>query len=297
MAFLLRTYAEHSQRAADEDRDRPGPMGTSIDRSAAATKQQPSFPPFEYSSGVGSLCKLLEYLLGVIKEAADPSGADKNGEGAAASAGSSPYPSQRMPGGHRRSLSQQQHVPYQPPLNEVSNDKATLHLLFALKTISRLLAVAGYAVVVRDLLVKYVQPHPLMQLAHFLHHRFIPLLIFLFFLFPPIIRSKEFNRLLTDDLGFSLLQLSGGCSRGSAGAGGGKTAAAAAPAQGSGTGLSTQHGPAVLSAVLGVFGALVQTAGPCMRILVESFVRQVYLKALIQTYDLFLDQVGFFFQI
>jgi len=28
-----------------------------------------------------------------------------------------------------------------------------------------------------------------------------------------------------------------------------------------------------------------------MRILVESFVRQVYLKALVQTYDLFLDQV------
>ena len=45
--------------------------------------------------------------------------------------------------------------------------------------------------------------------------------------------------------------------------------------------------------MLNLFGALVQTAGPCMRILVESFVRQVYLKALVQTYDLFLDQVPF----
>lgn len=90
--------------------------------------------------------------------------------------------------------------------------------------------------------------------------------------------------MLTDELGFSLLQLSGGSSRGSATTGGG--------AQSPGPSTSTQNSPAVLSAVLNLFGALVQTAGPCMRILVESFVRQVYLKALIQTYDLFLDQVN-----
>lgn len=109
-----------------------------------------------------------------------------------------------------------------------------------------------------------------------------------FFALPFHYSYKEFSRLLTDELGFSLLQLSGGSSRGSAGAGGG-TAPAASPT----SGLSLQHSPAVLSAVLGVFGALVQTAGPCMRILVESFVRQVYLKALIQTYDLFIDQLQF----
>lgn len=91
---------------------------------------------------------------------------------------------------------------------------------------------------------------------------------------------------MSDELGFNLLQLCAGSSSSNVGAGG-NGSQSPTPMQG----VPSQHSPAVLSAVLGVFGSLVQTAGPCLRILVESFVRQVYLKALIQTYDLFIDQV------
>lgn len=126
MAFLLRAYSDGRTRA---------PCGET-------GKQN-----FEFSNGVPSLCKFVEYLLGVIKEASDPP-SNKN-DGAAAAAGI-----QRGQGGHRRSLSQQQHVPYSPPLNEVTYDRSTLHLLFALKSISRLLSVGGNGVVVRDLLVR-----------------------------------------------------------------------------------------------------------------------------------------------
>ncbi len=101
-----------------------------------------------------------------------------------------------------------------------------------------------------------------------------------------VIRSKEFARLLSDELGFNLLQLCAGSSSSNVSVGGNGS-------QSPVPGVPSQHSPAVLSAVLGVFGSLVQTAGPCLRILVESFVRQVYLKALIQTYDLFIDQVNF----
>ena len=111
---------------------------------------------FQYSTGVPTLCKFLEYLLGVIREAADPSGG-KGSDGTSSGSGGSSSSSQRQAaaGGHRRTLSQQQHVPYQPPLNEVSYDRSTLHLLFALKTISRLLTVAGNGPVIRDLLIRY----------------------------------------------------------------------------------------------------------------------------------------------
>ncbi len=116
---------------------------------------------FQYSTGVPTLCKFLEYLLGVIRDAADPSGG-KGSDGSASASGGSSSSSQRLAGaaGHRRTLSQQQHVPYQPPLNEVSYDRSTLHLLFALKTISRLLTVAGNGPIIRDLLIRYVSLSP-----------------------------------------------------------------------------------------------------------------------------------------
>jgi hypothetical protein len=109
-------------------------------------------------------------------------------------------------------------------------------------------------------------------------------------------RSKEFARLVGDELGFALLQLSGG----SAGAPGSGSAAngASTPVRSSSGQLlgqqllSSQGSPAVLSAVLGVFEALLHVAGPCLRILVECFVRQVYLRALMQTYQIFIDQVS-----
>ena len=91
-----------------------------------------------------------------------------------------------------------------------------------------------------------------------------------------------------DDLGFSLLLLSS--ARTVSGAGGGGvvgTVGAASALPGTMLPLS----PAVLQAVLSVFVALLNTVGPCMRILVECFMRQVYLKALVQTYNLFSEQV------
>lgn len=104
-----------------------------------------------------------------------------------------------------------------------------------------------------------------------------------------------------DELGFSLLQLSGG----SAGAGAGPGSAGAVtgtstPARSNGGSsptlgaqlLSMPSGPpVVLSAVLGVFEALMHVTGPALRILVEGFARQVYLRALVQVYSLFKDQV------
>lgn len=52
----------------------------------------------------------------------------------------------------------------------------------------------------------------------------------------------------------------------------------------------------VLTAVLSLFEALLHVTGPALRILVESFARQVYLRALMQTYSLFVDQVGICFR-
>lgn len=107
-------------------------------------------------------------------------------------------------------------------------------------------------------------------------------------------RSKEFARLIGDDLGFSLLQLSSGSALnssaaiGSAGTPGRPTSSSAQLNQQL---LSAQGSPVVLAAVLEVLEALLHTVGPCLRTLVESFVRQVYLRALMQTYSLFLDQV------
>lgn len=138
-ASLLRLYSAGKERAAQAE--------AAADSEGTASRRSTK-PPFEHSTGVPTLCKFVEYLLGVIKEAADP-GSKPDGAASAAST------SQRSAGGHRRSLSQQQHVPYQPPLNEVSFERSTLHLLFALKTISRLLSVAGNGAIIRDLLVRY----------------------------------------------------------------------------------------------------------------------------------------------
>lgn len=138
VACLLRSYSQSKDRASAQGADHEGdqhPRGP-------ATRNS-----FEFSTGVPTLCRLLEYLLSVVKETTD-SASKQEGVPSSSSA------SQRSSGTHRRSLSQQQHVPYQPPLNEVSFDRSTLHLLFALKTISRLLSVAGNGAVVRDLLVR-----------------------------------------------------------------------------------------------------------------------------------------------
>jgi len=138
LASLLRLYVCGKERAAqpEEAADADG-----------APSRRSAKRPFEFSTGVPTLCKFVEYLLGVIKEAVDPT---SKVEGAASAAATG----QRASGGHRRSLSQQQHVPYQPPLNEVSFERSTLHLLFALKTISRLLSVAGNGAIIRELLVR-----------------------------------------------------------------------------------------------------------------------------------------------
>lgn len=148
LALLLKAFADNQKRRSHL----PATDSSSGHSSNSNTKA------FQYSTGVSSLCKFLEYLLGVIKEAADPSsGKGPDGSASAAGGAGSSSSSQRLSGaggGHRRTLSQQQHVPYQPPLNEVSYDRSTLHLLFALKTISRLLSVAGNGPVIRDLLIR-----------------------------------------------------------------------------------------------------------------------------------------------
>lgn len=99
-------------------------------------------------------------------------------------------------------------------------------------------------------------------------------------------RSKAFGSLLTDEMGYSLLQL---CS---ASVGNGSSSKAGA----GGTPQSQQFNAAyssttVLSAVLSAFGALLRAVGPRLRILLECFVRQVFLKALIHTQGLFIEQV------
>ena len=73
-----------------------------------------------------------------------------------------------------------------------------------------------------------------------------------------------------DELGFSLLMLSSARGTSSSGSG---------------------NGTVVLQMVLSVFGALLSSLGPCLRILAECFVRQVYLKALVQTFGVFSEQV------
>ena len=92
--------------------------------------------------------------------------------------------------------------------------------------------------------------------------------------------------MLADDLGYSLLQL---CSASIGNGSSSKIGASGAPQ-------SQQFGAAyssttVLSAVLSAFGALLRAAGPRLRILLECFVRQVFLKALIHTQGLFVEQV------
>lgn len=139
LASLLRLYVGGKERAAQAEE---------AGDADAAPSRRPAKHPFEYSTGVPTLCKFVEYLLGVIKEAVDPS---TKVDGAASAASTSQRASG---GGHRRSLSQQQHVPYQPPLNEVSYERSTLHLLFALKSFSRLFSVAGNGAIIRELLVR-----------------------------------------------------------------------------------------------------------------------------------------------
>jgi hypothetical protein len=102
-----------------------------------------------------------------------------------------------------------------------------------------------------------------------------------------------------DGLGFALLQLSGGSAGASAAAGSGASAGASTPGRLNGSShgfspqlVSSQGGPpVVLTAVLGVFESLLHVAGPALRILVEGFARQVFLRALMQTYTLFIEQV------
>jgi hypothetical protein len=91
-------------------------------------------------------------------------------------------------------------------------------------------------------------------------------------------RSPEFRKLVTDDLGFSLLALSSACSE-----------------MGSPRGNSLAGSLHILQLSLGVFGVLFSAVGPCIRLTVECFVRQVYLKALVQSFDLFNEQVLLFY--
>lgn len=150
LSYLLKAFTWSQHRAQS-----PPTSLSVIDNANNSRSVHASHGEFQYSTGVPTLCKFLEYLLGVMKEAANPSsGKASDGTATAAAAANGNSSSQRLAGGHRRSLSQQQHVPYQPPLNEVSYDRSTLHLLFALKTISRLLSVAGNGAVIRDLLVR-----------------------------------------------------------------------------------------------------------------------------------------------
>lgn len=97
------------------------------------------------------LCRLLSYIAKIIADAA----AERNSINSFAvnsTGGSAPLSSQS----HRRSLSQQQHLPPEPPMNELSHDRATLHLLFAMKTLSYMLTAAGHADGVRMVLVRSV---------------------------------------------------------------------------------------------------------------------------------------------
>ena len=79
-------------------------------------------------------------------------------------------------------------------------------------------------------------------------------------------RSKRFYALFTDELGLSLLLL---CN----------------------VRESYAYPSTVFQSVLNLFSVLINTIGPCMRIVLECFIRQVVLKALIQTYSFFSYQV------
>lgn len=97
------------------------------------------------------ICRVLNYLVKVISEAA----AERSSAAAVGSDKGTP--------GHKRSLSQQQHLPPEPPMNELSHDRATLHLLFALKTLNYMLTAKHHVHIVRQLVVRYnsiVEPHP-----------------------------------------------------------------------------------------------------------------------------------------
>lgn len=89
------------------------------------------------------LCRLFSYLVKVIAEAATE-------RSSVALAGSA------LPGppAHKRSLSQQQHLPPEPPMNELSHDRVTLHLLFALKTLTYTLTGNRHAEAIRTVLVR-----------------------------------------------------------------------------------------------------------------------------------------------
>lgn len=100
-------------------------------------------------------------------------------------------------------------------------------------------------------------------------------------------RSKEFARILTDELGYSLLQL---CSA-SVGTGSSSSKAGSGGSQSPQHFNATYNSTTVLSAVLSTFGALLRAAGLRLRILLDCFVRQVYLKALMHTQSLFIEQV------
>lgn len=78
---------------------------------------------------------------------------------------------------------------------------------------------------------------------------------------------KEFSALLTDDLGMALLALS--------------------------SARYIMYPNTILQQVLNVFSSLLNSAAaPNLRILIECFIRQVYIKALMQAYDMFSTQVS-----
>lgn len=89
------------------------------------------------------ICRVLGYVVKVIAEAA----AERNGAAAVGSEKGTPV--------HKRTLSQQQHLPPEPPMNELSHDRATLHLLFALKTLNYMLTAKHHVHIVRQLVVRY----------------------------------------------------------------------------------------------------------------------------------------------
>jgi len=146
-------------------------------------------------------------------------------------------------------------------LDEVSNDSDVLHLLLSLKEISAMLTTGGNLDIVHKVLVRYfyVQCNIIV-------------------LFPSLLknnnhnnddnfpRSKRFYALFTDELGLSLLLL---CN----------------------VRESYAYPSTVFQSVLNLFSVLINTIGPCMRIMLECFIRQVVLKALIQTYIFFSYQV------
>ena len=151
IVFLLATarYACNSSSTDNSNGNDPSPASATL------------------STGIPCLCKLLTYLISVIKQAAPegPSSAEgggaSNGGKAAAASGSDGWTSTSKstlqagnnPNGLLRHVNQH-HVPFQPALDETSFDADTLHLLFALKTVLAVLSAGGDADIIRVLIIR-----------------------------------------------------------------------------------------------------------------------------------------------